>query len=351
MSPLAGLKILDFSALLPGPYATLLLADLGAEVLRIESARRPDLVHFVPPFVHGVSTASAYLHRGKRSLELDLKSPGAVERVLELVQDYDIVVEQFRPGVMERLGVGFEAMRTKNPRVIYCSITGYGQTGPLRDRAGHDINYLALAGVAGNSGRAGSGPPPFGVQVADLAGGSLHAAVGILAAVVERQRTGLGQHIDVSMTDCAFALNALSAAAWLGAQEPQGPETGPLNGGTFYDYYRTADGRWLSVGSLEPQFLERVAQVLGCEEEAPLGLSHQPADQQRLRAAFAAAIAAQPLAHWRERFAAEDCCVEPVLTLAEAAASPLAGARGWIVQSQVRGHSVAQPAQPIKFTR
>lgn len=346
---LSGLKILDFSTLLPGPYATLLLSDLGAEVLRVESPSRPDLVHFVPPFVEGVSTAAAYLHRGKRSLTLDLKQPEGVARVRELVGEFDIVVEQFRPGVMDRLGVGYAALREVNPRVIYCSITGYGQTGPLRDRAGHDINYLALSGIAGNSGRAASGPPPFGVQVADLAGGSLHAAVAILAAVIERQRSGVGRHLDISMTDCAFALQALSASAWLGAGVAQGPETGPLNGGSFYDYYRTADGRYLSVGGLEPQFLERLGQILGCEEEAPLGLSHDPAEQARLRAALAAAIARESLASWRERFASEDCCVEPVLTLEEAAASPLAEARGWMVRVTVKGREIRQPAMPIKW--
>ncbi len=350
--PLAGLKVLDFSALLPGPYATLMLADLGAEVLRVESPSRPDLVRFVPPFVHGTSTSHAYLNRNKETLALDLKQPGAVARVLELVTEFDIVVEQFRPGVMARLGVGYEILSGVNPRLIYCSITGYGQTGPFRDRAGHDINYLAVSGVAGNSGRVVEGPPPLGVQIADLGGGSLHAVVAILAAVIERQRSGLGQHIDISMTDCVFALNALSAAALVGAGEVQTPERGPLNGGTFYDYYRTADGRHVAVGSLEPKFLLRVCTGLGCPELAPLGASAKPEDQLRLRSALAAAFVQEPLVAWRELFVDEGCCVDPVLTLEEAVGSPLSEARAWIVNVPVgAGVSVRQPALPIKFSR
>jgi crotonobetainyl-CoA:carnitine CoA-transferase CaiB-like acyl-CoA transferase len=199
--PLASLKVLDFSTLLPGPFASLLLADMGAEVLRIESPTRPDLLRNLPPHDHGMSTGHAYLNRNKRSLALDLKQPQAVEVVKRLVAEYDIVLEQFRPGVMDRLGIGYDALKAINPRLIYVAITGYGQTGPLRERAGHDINYLALSGVASYTGRQGDGPLPLGVQVADVAGGSLHGVIGLLAAVVARQQTGQGQYVDVSMTD------------------------------------------------------------------------------------------------------------------------------------------------------
>jgi alpha-methylacyl-CoA racemase len=190
--PLASLKVLDFSTLLPGPFASLMLADMGAEVLRIESPTRMDLLRVLPPHDQGTSASHAYLNRNKRSLALDLKQAAAVEIVHALVKDYDIVLEQFRPGVMERLGLGYEALKAINPRLIYVSITGYGQTGPYKDRAGHDINYLALAGVASYTGRRDSGPLPLGVQLADVGGGSLHAVVGLLAAVVARQSSGVG---------------------------------------------------------------------------------------------------------------------------------------------------------------
>ncbi len=158
------------------------------------------------------------------------------------------MVEQFRPDVMKRLGLGYETLSAINPRLIYCSITGYGQTGQYRNRAGHDINYLALSGIAGHSGRKASGPPPLGVQVADVAGGSLHAVIAILAAVVERARSGLGQYIDISMTDCAVSLNNMAASAQLAANHNAEAESAALNGGSFYDYYRCADGRYLSIG-------------------------------------------------------------------------------------------------------
>ena len=184
--PLQGLKVLDFTTLLPGPFGTRIFADLGADVLRVESPTRVDLARNLPPFDEGVSTSHGFLNRSKKSIGLDLKSPDAVSIVKKLVGEYDILVEQFRPGVMERLGLSYDALSQENPKLIYCSITGYGQSGPYRDRAGHDINYLALSGVSSYSGRKTQGPAPFGVQVADVAGGSLHSVLSILAAVYYR---------------------------------------------------------------------------------------------------------------------------------------------------------------------
>src|SRR5690606_5548925 len=248
--------------------------------------------------------------RGKQTLSLNLKQEGSVEKVKELVQEYDIVVEQFRPGVMDRLGIGYEALKAINPRLIYCAITGYGQTGPYKDRAGHDINYLAISGVASHCGRADSGPPPMGIQIADVAGGSHHAVMGILAAVIKRQETGEGAFIDISMTDAAFALNAMAGAAALAGGQPQKPESGMLNGGTFYDYYQTSDGRWLSVGSLEPQFSSRLCDSLGLGELKSYALSQKPEHQQELKVAIKQKIAERSLAEWQEVFAEVDACVE-----------------------------------------
>ena len=351
LGPLASLKILDFSTLLPGPFASLLLADMGAEVLRIESPTRMDLLRVLPPHDQGVSASHAYLNRNKRSLALDLKQPEALEVIKQLLQDHDIVLEQFRPGVMERLGLGYEALKTINPRLIYVSITGYGKTGPYKDRAGHDINYLALAGLASHTGRADSGPLPLGMQVADVAGGSLHGVIGLLAAVIARQQTGQGQHIDVSMTDCVFSLNAMAGAGYLACGEEPGRENQMLNGGSFYDYYRTRDGRWLSVGSLEPPFMKQLCTALGVEDLAALGLSPKPAQQKALKDALKIEFEKHDYAELCALFAELDACVEPVLSLGEAVRHPQLQARQLVAQvPRADGTTQAQMACPLKFS-
>lgn len=349
--PLASLKILDFSTLLPGPFASLLLADMGAEVLRVESPGRMDLVRVLPPHDGGTSTSHAYLNRNKRSIALDLKRPEAVEVVRQLVAEYDIVLEQFRPGVMDKLGVGYEALKAINPRLIYVSITGYGQTGPYRDRAGHDINYLALAGIASYTGRQESGPLPLGVQLADIAGGSLHGVMGLLAAVIQRQATGEGQHVDVSMTDCAFSLHGMAGAGYLGAGVEPDMENQALNGGSFYDYYRTRDGRWFSVGSLEPQFMQQFCAAIGRPELAARGLSPKPEDQRELKRAIEIEFEKRDFAQWSELFAALDACVEPMLPLSEAVRHPQIEARGLVTEVPREGlPAQRQIACPIKFS-
>lgn len=353
-TPLSGLKILDFSTLLPGPFATLLLADLGAEVIHVESPTRVDLVRVMPPYADGQATAHAYLNRNKQSVALDLKNPNSIARVKQLIAEYDIVVEQFRPDVMTRLGLGYDDLKQINPKLIYCSITGYGQTGTYKNRAGHDINYVSLAGIAGHSGRQDSGPPAMGIQVADVAGGSLHAVIGILSAVIERQRSGLGQHIDISMTDCAFTLNNMAASAQVAGGEEQAPEAATLNGGSYYDYFKTQDGRYISVGSLEPQFMLGLSAALALPVLAEKGASMFPEDRAAVKQAVAAAIAAQPYAHWQQVFATLDVCVEPVLSLKEAAESSLAAERGWVVEvplTEGNAKTQKQLACPIKFSR
>ncbi|MCR8915199.1 CoA transferase [Marinobacter panjinensis] len=350
--PLTQLKVLDFSTLLPGPYATMLLADMGADVLRVEAPGRLDLTRVMPPLEDGVSTAHTFLNRGKRSLGLDLKKEGSADVIKRLVKDYDVVIEQFRPGVMDRLGIGYDTLKAINPNLIYCAITGYGQTGPYKDRAGHDINYLSLAGVSSHCGRKETGPPPLGIQVADVAGGSHHAVMGILAAVIHRQQTGEGQYIDISMTDAAFALNAMAGAACLAGGQEQKPESSLLNGGAFYDYYRTSDGRWLSVGSLEPQFSSRLCEALGLTELKSLAVSQNPDQQKTLKAALSERIAEESLSHWQAVFANADACVEPVLTISEAAEHPQLQARNMVVGVD-RGDGTLQKqiGFPIKFEK
>lgn len=349
--PLASLKVLDFSTLLPGPFATLMLADMGAEVLRVESPTRPDMVRLLPPYDDQVSAVHGYLNRSKRSLALDLKKPEGRGVIHRLIQDYDIVIEQFRPGVMDKLGVGYETLRAINPKLIYCSITGYGQTGPYCQRAGHDLNYLSIAGMTGYNGRRDSGPAPMAFQVADIAGGSCHAAMAVLAAVVHRQTTGEGQYLDIAMTDAAFALHGLTAPpALIGDQDPQLERT-TLNGGGFYDCYRTADGRYMSVAGLEPQFFAQFCRAIGKPEWVNKGLTLDPDTVAAVKSDIAAVIGARDYRHWCDVFAGLDCCVEPVLSFSEAAAHPQLQAREMLVQvPRHEGGSQHQVASPFRFS-
>ena len=348
--PLASLKILDFSTLIPGPFASMLLADLGADVVRIEAPHRPDLVRMTPPFDGERSAWHSALNRNKRSLALDLKHPDAPAVVRQLVQTYDIVLEQFRPGVMDRLGVGYAALRAANPRLIYCAISAYGQTGPYRDRVGHDINLVAQSGIASHSGYAASGPPPLGVQIADV-GSSFTAITGLLAAVIHRQRTGEGQLVDVSMFDAALSWIALAASQYLvGGVEPT-REAGMLNGGGFYGYYRTRDDGYLAVGSLEPKFWMGFCRAIGRPDLVDLGYDPDPDAQARLKAALDAAIGERTLDEWRAVFAPLDLCVEPVLTTGQACAHPQAQARTMVVDvPKPEGGVQRQIGAPIRFS-
>ncbi len=350
-APLSALKVLDFSTLLPGPCATMMLADMGAEVLRIESPTRVDLLRVLPPMVNKATAGHSYLNRSKRSMALDLKRPGAKEIVLDLLQEYDIVVEQFRPGVMSKLGLGYKEVKKVNPAVIYCSITGYGQSGPYASRAGHDINYLALAGVSSYSGRQAYGPSPIGIQVADVAGGSHHAVMGILAAVIARGQSGEGSHIDVSMCDAALAMNHMTMAAHLATGEDPELESAILNGAGSYDYYETADGRYLSMGALEPQFIQALCRALDIEAQASLFLSQQPEDRSKAKALLTDIFRQQHLAHWQQVFADADACVEPVLTLSETVTHPQFQARKMFCDvPDGNGSSQRQLAPPIFFS-
>mgnify|MGYP001446414821 CR=1 FL=1 len=350
-SPLSSLHVLDFTTLLPGPFATMLLADLGADVVKVEAPNRPDLARTMPPFDGDVSAWHSLLNRNKRSISLDLKQPGAAEVVQQLVQRYDIVVEQFRPGVMDRLGVGYQVLRAANPRLIYCAITGYGQTGPYRDRAGHDLNFMALSGILSHTGRVDSGPPGLGVQVADVGGGSFGAITGILAAVIQRQLSGVGQMVDVSMFDLALAWNGLAAAEYLATGENPTYEGGLLNGGGFYDSYRTADGRYLAVASMEDKFWRGFCQAIDRPELAEQSIFGPVAGQPGPKEEIAATIGQRTLAEWMAVFAPLDVCVEPVLTVEEALTHPHSVARGLMVETPAgAGAAQRQVAHPLRFS-
>jgi len=350
--PLQGIKILDFTTLLPGPFATLTLADLGAEVLRIGSASRPDLNAQTPPFLPGSGLAAnlAYLGRNKRSMTLNLKHPAGVEVIHKLLGEYDVIIEQFRPGVMDRLGLGYQALSTVNPSLIYCSLSGYGQDGPLRDRAGHDINYLALSGLMAHSGRRRHGPSLTGTQIADLASGSYGVVIAVLAAVIHRLGTGEGQYLDVAMTDGMVPFNAVAAMGYLVEGVDPQREGYFLNGGSLYDFYKTADEEYLSFGGLEPKFFAAFCRAIGREDLVDSTVS--PPNLEEVKAQVRAIIASKTRREWQEIFQEVDACLEPVVRLEEALNSPLAQARGWLVEVEgPGGEKIRQPANPLKFSR
>jgi alpha-methylacyl-CoA racemase len=325
--PLEGIRVLDLSRLLPGPFLTMVLADLGADVVKIEDPKVGDYLRVFPPVKGGVAGRYLAVNRGKRSLALDLKQAAHVEAFLALVERADVVIESFRPGVMAKLGLGYDVLAARNPRLVMCSISGYGATGPYAHRAGHDLNYVGLAGVLAMGAEApGHGPAMPGVQIADLAGGALWSATGILAALVGRERTGRGAHLDISMTEGALTLLAAELGNLdCGARPTRGAET--LNGGVAcYGVYRTADDRYLSVGALEPKFYVAFSTAIGRKPDVS-ELVAPPAKQAQIRAEIAAILASRTRAEWLEILAAHDCCCEPVLELDELAAHPLHVAR------------------------
>ncbi len=351
---LSDLKILDFTTLLPGPYATLMLADMGAEVISISKRGKPDIVAEFPPFIAGtdISANQAWLGRNKKQLHLNLKSTKAVDIIKKLVLEYDIIIEQFRPGVMDKLGLGYKELNEINKKLIYCSISGYGQNGPLALRVGHDINYLARSGNMAASGRLNVGPVLTNMQVADISSGSLHAVVAILAAVNFRKNSGKGQYIDVSMLDGLIPLNAMDGAAFLLTGEEPQMEGQRLNGGSIYDFYETKDGRYLSVGSLEPQFFEQLCKCIGKEEFINIEISSENIAQ--IKSELKAIFLQKASDEWQQVFKDHDVCVEPVLSLNEALISDEhIKSRNMIVDLPLnsdRSKAIKQLGSPIKMT-
>lgn len=343
--PLEGMKILDFTYLLPGPFGTMMLADLGADIIKVENSEAPDIVRLLPPHENGVSAIYAHLNRGKKSLSMNLKHDAARDIIRRLVRDYDVVIEQFRPGTMDRLGIGYRELSEVNPSVIYCSLTGYGQTGSYADRAGHDINYMALSGVESISGRKDTGPVLTGIQVADLASGAKNAAIGILAAYIGRTRTGKGDYIDVSITDGVFSMSVFATAGYLaGGREPVRGDL--LSGGALYDFYAAADGGYLSVGPIEQKFFAAFCDCIGCGDIATTGIMNWNNKERVARA-----IAEKPLAYWRGVFRKCDACVEPVYSISEAVSNPPLSERDMVVPVKTAsGDEVRQIGNPIKFS-
>ncbi len=341
--PLAGIRVLDLTRLLPGPVCTLHLADLGADVVKVEDTGVGDYARALGNRPGTVSAFFRMVNRNKRSVALDLKDPRGRAAFLRLARDADVVVESFRPGVVTALGVDHAACAAVNPRVVYASITGYGQTGPRAALAGHDINYLGYAGVLDQTGARGGPPALSNLQIADLLGGAAGAAIAILAALVGAQRQGRGRCIDVAMADGALAHNifALHAHEQWGRAPPRGEDL--LTGGVpCYGVYPTADGRWLAVGALEEKFWRTLCATIG-RDDLLSGQYAQGDDGARVRGELDAIFAAAPLAEWVRRFDGVDACVTPVANLDEALADPQFAARGMVVADGSGARAWAPP--------
>jgi crotonobetainyl-CoA:carnitine CoA-transferase CaiB-like acyl-CoA transferase len=359
--PLEGIRVLDLSRLLPGGFCSLLLADFGADVVKVEDMGMGDYIRWSPPHYEGAheSARSALflsLNRNKRSIRLDLKHERGREALLRLVRDHDVVLESFRPGVLERLGVGYERMREENPGLVYCAISGYGQDGPKREASGHDMNYLGLVGLLGLTGERGGEPVQAAGQIADLGGGALMAAFGIMAALRERDGSpgspgsGAGQMVDVSMADGALSwLSMVAASYFADGNVPRRGEL-PLAGSMIcYRPYECADG-WVSLGALEPKFWQAFCRGVGREEliakqfERPGSEAHT-----EVREIFMG----RSRAEWEGFARANDCCLEPVLELDEALSSQLVGERGMVVEIEQPGIEgpVRQLGVPVKLGR
>jgi len=352
--PLEGIRVLDLSRLLPGPFCSLLLADFGADVIKVEDTGAGDYIRWAPPKVAGVEDSAGAapflsLNRNKRSIRIDLKSEAGRDVLLRMVRDADVLLESFRPGVLDRLGVGYERLRQENRGLVYCAITGYGQDGPYRDRAGHDMNYLGLAGVLGLSGERDGPPVQAAGQIADIGGGAQMAAFAILAALRERDRSGEGQLVDVSMTDGALSWMAMNAARAFAGDVPRRGDLELAGRLICYRPYAASDG-WVTLGALEPKFWRAWCHGVGREDL----IAHQfDAPGSPAHAEVEAIFAGRTRAQWQAFATEHDCCLEPVLDLDEVLDSELVRARDMVVELDQPG--AAEPVRalgvPVKLSR
>ena len=341
--PLQGVRILDLTRLLPGPMCTLHLADLGADVIKIEDLGLGD---------YASPTVREMINRNKRGMRIDLKQPDGVQILLAMCAQADVLVEGFRPGVMQRLGLGYEVVQRQNPRLVYCSISGYGQSGPFSQKAGHDLNYCGFAGVAEQNGTPSGELALSNVPMGDLLGGTMPAVMGILAALFDAQRTGLGRHVDVAIADGVLAHAVIPQAAV--HRQGHTPAAGgdKLTGALpCYGLYPTQDGRYLAVGAFEHKFWAQFCALLQRPDLAPHHIPATPALNQWVRQAVADQVVSQPLAYWSALLADSDCCVTPVLTVQEAQTLPHFVARGmWVQVQTAQGETMTQMAMPVQMT-
>lgn len=346
---LNGVRILDLTRLLPGGYASQLLADLGAEVLKVEEPGQGDYLRWMKPYLPGTKESALYwsLNRNKKSLKLNLKSTEGREALLRLLVKYDIVLEGFRPGVMDSLGLGYKDLSKINPAVILCSISGYGQTGPYSRRSGHDINYMAVSGALGLTGQAGGAPVPPAVQVADIGGGALMAVTGILSAYIARLRTGRGQYIDVSMLDGVVSWMAMLYAQQAATDSTMNRGEGILNGGEVcYGVYETMDGQYMSLGALEPKFWQAFCQAV----ERPELMGKQFDRDPDVLAEVERVFKSRTQKDWASFFRDKDVCCEPILEPSKVREHPQIKARRLFISlSHPQGETVESVGNPLKF--
>jgi alpha-methylacyl-CoA racemase len=344
MQPLHGVRILDLTRLLPGPFGSLVLGDLGAQVDKIEDAGGGDYLRYMQPQKGGTCVGFAALNRGKRSAVIDLKNPAGREAFLELAGHYDVLFEQFRPGVLDRLGVGHELLRARHPRLIICALTGYGQTGPLRDRAGHDLNYLARAGLLGLQGPTDRPPQVPATQLADVSGG-LWAALAIVAALRKRDATGVGEVLDIAMSDGLLGFASLGVTAALNGAPPKRGDDVLTGGLAPYQTYISKDGHAITLASLEPKFWLKFAGATGLDLDPTALLPGE--HQAELRKRIAAVFAGKSRAEWTAFGAEHDCCVEPVLAPDELADDPHLVARKLFFVQERQGERVTMFRTPV----
>ena len=350
--PLEGIKVLDLSRYLPGPLATQILADFGAEVIKIEE-RKGELGRFLEPMINDTSARFYTVNRNKKSMGLDLKQPEGKEIFKKLVAEADIVVDQFRPDVMNKLGLGYETLKEINPRIIYCIITGYGLTGPMRDVAGHDINYLNIAGVTELLGTKDGPPAMCGVQIADTAGGSLYSVIAILLALASREKTGNGQLCDVAMLDGALSLLSYTLGEWSGGDGKLPIRGGELLTGGYatYNNYKCKDDRYVSLGALEDKFWASFCRKLGVEEYIPLQMDTP--SQPKIEASIKNIMLTKTRDEWVEFFSDSDLCFTPILTLDEMVTHPQVLARNMVhtlTNFQGSGKDLVCTGVPIKLS-
>ncbi|WP_420419879.1 CaiB/BaiF CoA transferase family protein [Pacificispira sp.] len=348
---LSGVRVLDCSRLLPGAYCTQIMGDMGAEVIKIEEPRRGDYHRSFPPIAKEESGSFLLLNRNKKSVTLNLKSARGRDLFLDLAKDADVVLEGFRPGVMDRLGVGYEALQQVNPRLIYCAISGFGQDGPYRLKPGHDLNYMALAGCLQLFGQAGGDPMVPGLSIADVGGGSLTALAGILAALLSRGQTGKGQFVDISMTDGAMSWLSFHGGDWLfDGVEPRGGERPFIGQAPCYNVYRCADDRHVALGIIEPQFWQSFCDRMGLED---LKNDQWPEgdDARRQKERLQALFETRPRDEWVAFLESADIPFSAVNSIEEAVADPQLRARGMVqtVNHPVEG-DIPQFGFPIKLS-
>ena len=348
--PLNSVRVLDLTRLLPGGYATLLMADLGADVVKVEEPGKGDYIRWTPPMVGEFSTGHIALHRDKRSLTLNLRSNEGREVFLGLAERFDVVVESFRPGVMDRLGVGYQVLRERNPRLVYCAITGYGQDGPRALAAGHDANYASYAGMLSIVGEEGRRPVVPGLQVGDLAGGGMSAVIAILAALHKREVDGTGDFCDVSMTDGIVSWLSIHAAEFFATKQVPERERMHLSGAyPCYRVYPAADG-WVSVGALEPQFWAALCEAI--DRSDLLGDAFAVGERRdEVIAELEGVFSTRTRAEWMALLEGKDVCVAPVLDFAEAFEDPQIQHRGMVLETDLPGgESTAVIGNPFKFS-